>query len=38
MLKVVTALLLTVVGVTLAGCRASADIDPHGATPLVAPQ
>jgi hypothetical protein len=38
MLKFVTVLLLAVFGLTLVGCKASADVDPHGSTAVLAPQ
>jgi hypothetical protein len=38
MLKVFAVLLLAALGVTLVGCKASADVDPHGASAVVAPQ
>jgi hypothetical protein len=38
MLKVFAVLMLAALGLTLAGCKASADIDPHSSTPLLAPQ
>jgi hypothetical protein len=38
MLKVFAVLMLAALGVTLVGCKASADVDPHGASAVVAPQ
>ncbi len=38
MLKALTVLLLGVLGLTLIGCKASADVDPHGSTSVIAPQ
>jgi len=38
MLKVFAVLMLAALGVTLVGCKASADVDPHGATSVLAPQ
>jgi hypothetical protein len=38
MLKIVTVLLLAAFGLTLVGCKASADVDPHSASAVVAPQ
>jgi hypothetical protein len=38
MLKVFTVLMLAALGLTLAGCKASADIDPHNQTSVLAPQ
>ena len=38
MLKVFAVLMLAALGVTLAGCKASADVDPHGSSAVVAPQ
>jgi hypothetical protein len=38
MWKSVVVLALAIAGFTLAGCKASADIDPHGSSSIVAPQ
>jgi len=38
MLKFVTVLMLAAFGLTLVGCKASADVDPHGSTAVIAPQ
>jgi hypothetical protein len=38
MLKVFAVLMLAAVGFTLAGCHASADVDPHSSSAVLAPQ
>jgi hypothetical protein len=38
MLKIFAVLLLGAFGLTLAGCHASADVDPHSSSSLMAPQ
>jgi hypothetical protein len=38
MLKVFTVLMLTMFGLSLVGCKASADIDPHSQSSVIAPQ
>jgi hypothetical protein len=38
MLKVFAVLMLAALGLTLAGCHASADVDPHSSTSVLAPQ
>ncbi len=38
MLKTFAVLLLAALGLTLVGCKASADVDPHGSTSVLAPQ